>query len=472
MGERRKKTSDSQTGVFRADRGNQRDVLPSSRQGVRGGRLGGVMRRVVVTGLGVVAPNGVGKEAFWKACVNGHSGIGPIRSFDASNHPIRVAGEVLDFDPEPFIPDKFRKSVKVMGRAAKFGIGAAGLAIADSGLDLNRLDPTRLGVVMGAGLVPMDLGELAPLLARACHEGGEFDATKLPDPSRPDAPLFPLWLLKYLPNMAAAHISMAFNCQGPNNTVVTACVAGTQAVGEAFRLIARGDADVMLCGGADSRIDPLMLLAYTALGTLSKDEGRKPEERSRPFDRLRDGFVISEGAAVLVLEDYERAKARNAPIYAEVKGWGSSFDAYSVTKPDPEGRGGARAIQAALDEARIDFRDVGYINAHGTSTRLNDAMETAAVKRVFGDYAKDVQLSSIKSMIGHSIGASGAIEAAALAMSLKTQVYPPTINLTNPDPACDLDYIPNTAREAKVRYGLSTSFGFGGQNGALVMAAI
>ncbi|HVL12399.1 MAG TPA: beta-ketoacyl-[acyl-carrier-protein] synthase family protein [Gemmata sp.] len=430
------------------------------------------MRRVVISGIGVVAPNGVGREAFWQGCVDGHSGVGPIRSFDASNHPIRVAGEVHNFDPEPFIPAQFRKSVKVMGRAARFGIGAAGLAIADSGLDTEAVNPERMGVVMGTGLVPMDLGELAPLLARACQEGGEFDATKLADPKNPSSQLFPLWLLKYLPNMVAAHISMAFNCQGPNNTVVTACVAGSQAVGEAFRLVQRGEADVMLAGGADSRIDPLMLLAYTALGTLSKRADLAPEERSRPFDRLRDGFVISEGAAVLMLEEYERAKARNAPIYAEVLGWGSSFDAYSVTKPDPEGRGGARAIASALTEAKVDHRDVGYINAHGTSTKLNDAMETAAVKRVFGDRAREVQLSSIKSMIGHSIGASGAIEAAALAMSLHTQVYPPTINLTNPDPACDLDYIPNTAREGRVNYGLSTSFGFGGQNGALVMAAV
>jgi len=429
------------------------------------------MRRVVISGLGVVAPNGIGKDAFWNGCINGHSGIGPIRSFDASNHPIRMAGEVHDFDPEPYIPDRFRKSVKVMGRAAKFGIGAAGLAILDSGIEIAKENPERFGVVMGTGIVPMDLGEVAPLLARACQEDGNFDETRLLEPGRTDSPLFPLWLLKYLPNMTAAHISMAFNCQGPNNTVVTACVAGTQAVGEAFRLVSRGDADVMLAGGADSRIDPLLLLAYTALGTLSKCT-RAADQNSRPFDRLRDGFVISEGAAVLVLEEYERAKARNATIYAEVCGWGSSFDAYSVTKPDPEGRGGARAIQCALDEGRVDFRDVGYINAHGTSTKLNDAMETAAVKRVMGEHAKGVQLSSIKSMIGHSIGASGAIEAAALAMSLHTQVYPPTINLTNPDPVCDLDYIPNTAREARVKYGLSTSFGFGGQNGALVMAAV
>jgi 3-oxoacyl-[acyl-carrier-protein] synthase II len=396
------------------------------------------------------------------------SGIGPIRSFDASNHPVQVAGEVNDFQAEDYVPAPARKSLKVMGRAAKFGLGAAGLAIEDSGLTLAAENPERMGVVMGGGVVPVDLGELAPMLARAC-QGEGFDETQLSQDG--NSPLFPLWLLKYLPNMAAAHISMAFNCQGPNNTVVTACVAGTQAVGEAYRLVRHGEADVMLAGGADSRIDPLMLLAYTALGTLSRSE-RPAGEMSRPFDRLRDGFVISEGAAVMVLEEWERAKARGATIYAEVCGFGSSFDAYSVTKPDPEGKGGARAIQAALKEGAVDYRDIGYINAHGTSTRLNDAMETAAVKRVFGDNSRDVQLSSIKSMIGHSIGASGAIEAAALAMSLHEQVYPPTINLTNPDPQCDLDYIPNTARETKVRYGLSTSFGFGGQNGALVMAAV
>src|SRR5262245_14195219 len=312
------------------------------------------MRRVAVTGIGVVAPNGVGKDEFWSACVAGKSGVGPIRSFDASNSPVRIAGEVIDFDPSPHLPPAHRKSLKVMGRAARFGVGAAGLAVRDSGLSLGDENPERVGVVMGAGLVPVDFGELAPLLSKACQADGSFDATQLNADQPGESPLFPLWLLKYLPNMAAAHISMAFNCQGPNNTVVTACVAGTQAVGEAFRLIARGEADVMLAGGADSRIDPLMLLAYTALGTLSLAD-RSPEERSRPFDRMRDGFVISEGAAVLVLEEYERAKARNAPIYAEIKGWGSTFDAYSVTKPDPEGRGGARAICAALDEARVDF---------------------------------------------------------------------------------------------------------------------
>jgi 3-oxoacyl-[acyl-carrier-protein] synthase II len=424
---------------------------------------------VVVTGIGVVAPNGVGKSDFWAACTAGRSGIGPIRSFDPTNHPVRVAGEVPDtFDPSPYVPESCRKNLKLMGRAARFGIGAAGLAVRDSGLEVGREDPDRLGVVMGAGVVPVDLGELAPLLAGAVQDGG-FDPKRLV-PADGCPPLFPLWLLKHLPNMVAAHISLAFNCQGPNNTIVTACVAGTQAVGEGFRLVARGDADVVLAGGADSRIDPLLLLAYTALGTLSKSD-RPPEERSRPFDRDRDGFVLGEGAAVLVLEEYERAKARGAEVYAEVTGFGSSFDAYAVTKPDPTGAGGAKAIRAALKEAAVDARDVGYINAHGTGTKLNDPMETAAVKAAFGPAAERLTLSSVKSMIGHAIGAAGAIEAAALALTLKTGVVPPTINLTHPDPACDLDYTPGSARERRVRYGLSTSFGFGGQNGAVVMAA-
>jgi len=308
------------------------------------------------------------------------------------------------------------------------------------------------------------------MLQRVVNEHGTFDLNNLDQSNT--TPIFPLWLLRLLPNMIGAHISMMFNAQGPNSTVTTACVAGTQAVGEGFRMVARGEADLVVAGGSDSRLDPLLLMAYTALGTLSRRTDLPPEEVSRPFDRLRDGFVLGEGAGMLILEDLDRARKRGAKVYAEVLGFGSSFDAYSIIKPDPEGKGAARAIRNALDEARVDPSEIGYINAHGTSTRLNDAMETAAVKRVFGETAREVQLSSIKSMIGHSIGASGAIEAAALALSLYEQVYPPTINLKNPDPACDLDYIPNTAREAKVEYGLSTSFGFGGQNGALVMAAV
>jgi 3-oxoacyl-[acyl-carrier-protein] synthase II len=424
------------------------------------------MRRVVVTGIGVVAPNGVGKEAFWKACVNGRSGVRPIRHFDASSHPVRVAAEVPDFDLSPYLPNHHRKSLKIMGRAARFGVAAAGMAVEDSGLDLSKQDPERVGVVMGTGIVPMDLPDVAPLLAEACRETGRLDVNRLGQ--RGSSALFPLWVLKYLPNMTAAHISLVHNAQGPNNTIVTACAAGTQAVGEGFRLVARGDADIVLAGGADSRLDPLLLLAYSALGALSRAE-RAPEEVSRPFDAARDGFVLGEGAGLLILEELERARERGAEIYAEVLGLGSSFDAYAVTKPDPEAGGAARAIKWALDEAKVSPEDVDYINAHGTSTRLNDQMETMAVKRVFGEGAKALPMSSIKSMVGHLIGAAGAVEAAALALTLKDGVLPPTINQTHPDPECDLDYVPNCARSMRARTAVSTSFGFGGQNAALVM---
>jgi 3-oxoacyl-[acyl-carrier-protein] synthase II len=424
------------------------------------------MRRVAVTGLGVVAPNGIGKEAFWDACVRGRSGIGPIRCFDASGHPVHVAGEVPEFDVTAYVPSAHRKSLKIMGRAARFGVAAAGLAVADSGLDLSRMNPERVGVVLGTGLVPIDLPEVAPLVADACSGDGRLHVDRLGERGR-DA-LFPLWILKYLPNMTAAHISLIHGAQGPNSTITTACAASTQAVGEAFRLIARDDADVVLSGGADSRLDPLLLLAYSALGALSPST-RPPQEVSRPFDGERDGFVLGEGAGVLVLEELEHARRRGAVIYAEVLGLGSSFDAYAVTKPDPEARGAARAIRWALREARVDPGDVDYINAHGTSTRLNDLMETVAVKRVFGPLARTLPLSSIKSMVGHLIGAAGAAEAVALALTLHEGVLPPTINHTSPDPHCDLDYVPNCAREVPVDTALSTSFGFGGQNAALVL---
>jgi 3-oxoacyl-[acyl-carrier-protein] synthase II len=424
------------------------------------------MRRAVITGLGVVAPNGIGKEDFWAACVEGRSGVGPIRTFDASGHAVKVAAEVPDFDINPFIPNEQRKSLKIMGRAMRFGVAASGLAIRDSGLNLNQENPERLGVVMGTGLVPMDLPEVAPILAGSCDAQGRLQTDRLGQNG--NGALFPLWLLKYLPNMVAAHISMVHNAQGPNSTITTACAAGTQAVGEAFRLIQRDDADMVLAGGADSRMDPLLVLAYTALGALSRAE-RRPEEISRPFDRQRDGFVLGEGSGVLVLEELEHACKRGAVIYAEILGLGSSFDAYAVTKPDPEARGAARAIRWALKEAHLDCHDVDYINAHGTSTRLNDLMETRAVKAVFGEGAQALPLSSIKSMVGHLIGAAGAVEAVALALTLSKGVLPPTINQTHPDPECNLDYVPNMARELPVRTALSTSFGFGGQNAALVM---
>src|SRR5437879_4365607 len=304
------------------------------------------MRRVVVSGVGVVAPNGVGKEAFWSACCDGKSGVGPIRAFDASKHPVKVAAEVPEFDFTPYIRAEHRKTIKIMSRAMRFGVAAACLAAKDSGLDFDREDPERVGVVMGTGLVPVDLAELAPALIDSCDENSRLQPDRLGE--KGNGAVFPLWILKHLPNMVASHISLALNAQGPNSTITTACAAGTQAVGEGLRLIARGDADLVVAGGADSRTDTLLLLAYGALGALSP-ANRDPAEVSRPFDAERDGFVLGEGAGVLMLEEMERAKRRGAVIYAEVLGLGSSFDAYSVTKPEPSARGAARAIEWALN---------------------------------------------------------------------------------------------------------------------------
>ncbi|HZW32625.1 MAG TPA: beta-ketoacyl-[acyl-carrier-protein] synthase family protein [Isosphaeraceae bacterium] len=427
--------------------------------------MGEPMHRVVVTGIGVVAPNGIGRREFCEAIFEGRSGVDYIQSFDSSGLTIKIAGEVKGFDVLPFLGDH-KKNAKLMSRAVRFAVGAAAMAVADAGLEPCELDPARFGVCMGAGITPVDVGELVEPILRSVGADGTLDVGRFAQ-ARSES-IFPLWLFQHLPNMAAAHISILQHAMGPNNTIVTACAAGTQAVGEAFRLIARGDADVMLAGGCDSRMDPQLLVAYAAMKAVSLSV-RPPAEVSRPFDAERDGFVLGEGAAVLVLEEYQRAKRRGAPIYAEVTGYGSSFDAFGITRPEPEGKGAALAMSAALREARVDPADVDYINAHGTSTRLNDLMETLAVKRVFGHRAASIPMSSQKSMIGHLIGASGAVEAAATALSLHRGVVPPTINLATPDPECDLDYVPNTAREMPVRTGVSTSFGYGGQNAALVM---
>jgi 3-oxoacyl-[acyl-carrier-protein] synthase II len=322
---------------------------------------------------------------------------------------------------------------------------------------------------MGTGITPVDVGELVDPIMRGVGTDGAFDMGRFAT-ARAES-IFPLWLLQHLPNMAAAHISILHQAMGPNNTIVTACAAGTQAVGEAFRLIARGDADAMLAGGCDSRLDPHLMVAYTAMKAVSTS-GRPPSEVSRPFDAQRDGFVLGEGAAVVVLESYRRAKRRGATIYAEITGYGSSFDAFGITRPEPEGKGAALSMSAALREAKVDPSAIDYINAHGTSTRLNDLMETVAVKRVFGHRATSIPISSQKSMIGHLIGASGAVEAAATALSLRQGVVPPTINLATPDPECDLDYVPNTSREMPLGTAISNSFGFGGQNASLVMTRV
>jgi 3-oxoacyl-[acyl-carrier-protein] synthase II len=423
------------------------------------------MHRVVVTGVGVVAPNGIGRRDFSDAIFEGRSGVDFIDSFDTSGLSIKIGGEVKNFNVLPYLGDH-RKSLKLMSRAVQFAVGAAAMAVEDAGLETNRLDPARFGVCMGTGITPVDIGELVHPILKSVGADGAFDMGRFAV-ARAES-IFPLWLLQHLPNMAAAHISILQRAMGPNNTVVTACAAGTQAVGEAFRLIARGDADVMLAGGCDSRLDPQLYVAYTAMKAVSQSL-RPPVEVSRPFDAERDGFVLGEGAAVLVLESYRRARRRGATMIAEITGYGSSFDAFGITRPEPQGRGAALAMTAALREARIDPAAVDYINAHGTSTKLNDLMETVAVKRVFGQRASSIPMSSQKSMIGHLIGASGAVEAAATAISLHRGVVPPTINLATPDPECDLDYVPNTARELPLGTALSNSFGFGGQNASLVM---
>jgi 3-oxoacyl-[acyl-carrier-protein] synthase II len=423
------------------------------------------MRRVVITGIGVVSPNGIGRKAFSEAIVEGRSGVSRIESFDTAGQRVKIAGEVKNFDVLPYLGEH-KKNAKAMSRAVGFAVGAAAMAVEDADIDANRLDPERFGVTMGTGITPMDVSELAGPMARGLLPDGSLDMERFSLAQMES--MCPVWLLKHLPNMAAAHISILQHAMGPNNTIVTACAAGTQAVGEAFRLIARGDADVMLAGGCDSRLDPLLMVAYTSMNAVSLSN-RTPSEVSRPFDGERDGFVLGEGAAVLVLESLQRARRRRARIYAEVVGYGSSFDAYGLTRPEPDGKGAAISMKSALREAKVDAADVDYINAHGTSTRLNDIMETVAVKRVFGERARKVPMSSQKSMVGHLIGASGALEAVATALSLERGVVPPTINQAVRDPACDLDYVPNTAREIPLRTAISNSFGFGGQNASLVM---
>ena len=421
------------------------------------------MTRVVVTGFGAVAPNGIGAEAFWDATRNGRSGVGVIEAFDVGSFSVRVAGEVRGFKARDYVAN--RKSLKIMGNNIRFGCAAAKMAMENSGLSEQPPETTRFGVVMGSGIVPTDVRELAEALIASLDEQRAFDIRKFGEAGQKK--LFPLWLLRHLPNMVAAHISIAHNAQGPNNTIVTACSASTQALGEGLRLVQRGDADVVLAGGADSRIDPLSLVAYSLLGAVSTAD-RPPEKISRPYDRDRDGFVLGEGGAILVLESLEHAKARGATIHAELTGYGSSFDGVGVTRPDPTGDGAARAMKAALDDAGVGIGEVDYISGHGTSTLLNDLMETNAVKTVFGDRAKQIPMSSIKSMIGHLIGAAGAMEGLASVLAIRDGVLPPTINLDNPDPECDLDYVPNEAREVKVDTVLSNSFGFGGQNAAIV----
>jgi 3-oxoacyl-[acyl-carrier-protein] synthase II len=405
-------------------------------------------RRVVITGIGLISPLGCGIESNWEGLMEGRSGIGSITRFDTTGYATQIAGEVKDFHPEDFIP---KKELRKMDPFLQLGLGAARLGFEDARLTVDAELADRAGVIMGCGL-----GGL--------HTIEEYHRVLLDAGPKKMSPFFIPMLIG---NMASGLISIYHGCKGPNLSIQTACAAGTHAVGQAFHYIRHGLADVMATGGVESTVTPLAVSGFNAMRALST-RNDEPQKASRPFDRDRDGFVLGEGGAVLILEEAERALQRGAKIYAEVIGFGLSGDAHHMAAPAPDGEGAVRCMQNALDDASIEPEAVDYINAHGTSTDLNDKYETQAIKTVFGDHAGKLAVSSTKSMTGHLLGAAGGLEAAYTALALDRQYIPPTINYENPDPDCDLDYVPNKPRSARIRVAVSNSFGFGGTNGSLV----
>ena len=407
-------------------------------------------KRVVVTGLGIISPVGNDIPNFWQALKDGQSGVGSLTTFDASEFDSRIAGEVKNFDPNLY--GISFKDTKRMEKFVQYAIAAAKQAISDAGLDLDKEDRNRIGVIVGSGIGSLDIieEEHKVLLAKG--------------PSRLSPFLIPMLLV----NEAAGQVAIAFGLKGPNSCVATACASGAHAIGDAFRLLERGDADLMIAGGTESCITSLGVGGFCALKALSV-RNNAPQKASRPFDRERDGFVIAEGSGVVVLETLEHARSRKANIYAEFAGYGMSGDAYHITAPDPEGDGAARAMQAALKDSGLNPQDIDYINAHGTSTKLNDKIETLSIKKALGASAKKVMVSSTKSMTGHLLGAAGGLEFVACCLAIKDNIVPPTINYDYPDPDCDLDYVPNTARNTKVEVCMSNSLGFGGHNAVLIV---
>ncbi|GFO56153.1 3-oxoacyl-[acyl-carrier-protein] synthase 2 [Geomonas sp. Red276] len=410
------------------------------------------MRRVVVTGVGVVSPLGIGNGKNWEAIVAGKSGIAPITRFDTTDLPVKIAGEVKDFVAEEFID---KKEVKKMDLFIQYSLAAAHFAMEDSGLVINEENAERVGVLVGAGL-----GGL-PAIERyhtALADGGYKKIS-------------PFFIPMLIINLAPGHISMRYGAKGPNVSSVSACATGTHSIGDAYHMIRRGDADAMIAGGTESTVTPLGIGGFAVMKALSTNND-DPAAASRPFDKGRDGFVLSEGSGIVVLEEYEAAKARGAKIYGEIVGYGLSGDAYHLTSPAPGGEGAARCMKMALSTAGLNPEQVTYINAHGTSTPYGDMYETMAVKSVFGDHAYKLMVSSTKSMTGHLLGAAGGVEAVFTLMGMQKSVVPPTINLQDPDPDCDLDYVANTARDAKIEYAMSNSFGFGGTNATLLFKRI
>jgi len=405
-------------------------------------------KRVVVTGAGAVTPVGNDVPTLWRTLLAGQSGIGPIRSFDAAAFESRIAGEVKGFDPARYLSPK---EIKRSERFVQFAIAAAKQAVADAGLRLEQEDPFRCGAVIGTGIGSMHLIE------------EQHSALLAKGPKK----LSPFMIPMLICNMAPGHVAIDLGLKGPNFCTTTACASGTHGVGEAFRILQRGGADVMLGGGTESCITPLTVGGFCALMALSRRDG-DPTKASRPFDKERDGFVIGEGAGVVVLEELEHAKQRGARIYAEMVGYGATADAFHMTAPDPDGAGAAKAMALALEDARMSPGEVTYLNAHGTSTELNDKIETLAIKETFKDAAKRVAVSSTKSMMGHLIGGAGGVEAVISVLAIHHGAMPPTINYEHPDPDCDLDYIPNQARQAPVEAALSNSLGFGGHNATVI----
>ncbi len=421
-------------------------------------------RRVVVTGIGCITPLGNNASDMWQALQEGKSGVGPITHFDASNYPTRFASEVKDFDFNSYVKDASRFADA--GRNIRFAIGAASQAVTDSGIHDKEINPARFGVYLGAGEGQQDFLQFMSLVADS-HKDGQADLERFTNDFLRE--MNPQFELELEPNMPAAHLASLFNAQGPNLNCLTACAASSQAIGEATEIIRRGDADAMLSGGAHSMIHPFGVTGFNLLTALS-EHNEDPQGASRPFDLTRDGFVLGEGAGMVILEELEHAKARGAQIYGEIKGYGSTADAYRITDIHPEGRGAIACIKMALADAEINASDIGYVNAHGTSTKVNDQVETMAVKGGLGATAANTPVSSIKSMLGHLIAAAGSVEAITCMLAMRDGVLPPTINYSTPDPACDLDYIPNEAREATVKACLSNSFGFGGQNVSLIVS--
>lgn len=405
--------------------------------------------RVAVTGIGMVTPLGTGVEEVWEALVRGQSGVRAITSFDASSYPTRIAGEIRDFDPEAYMD---RKTARHAARYCQLGLAAARLAVEDSGLDPESMDPDTVGVVVSSAAGGMEEIERSHtvLMQRGVSRISPFMAPMM------------------ITDMAAGLIAIEMHAGGPNYAVVSACASGAHALADAAEVIRRGDAVAMIAGGAEAGITPLLMGAFCQMSALSR-RNDDPERASRPFDTGRDGFVMSEGAVVMVLEEMDHARARGAVIWGELLGAGSSADMYHFTAPDPAGRGAARAMAAALRHADVSPAAVGYINAHGTSTALGDIAESLAIHQVMGEHVNRVAVSSTKSMTGHLLGAAGALEAAVCLLAMRRGVIPPTINLEEQDPRCDLDYVPNVARQADVRVSLSNSFGFGGHNACLVL---